>query len=204
MCELCKGIIGTDGPQGSKGNQVSMVTFIKMIFNACNIFMCHWHYDMYYKYTLQISVCVWVIARRCCSGSSWRDWATGSTGKSRSRGSVPTQRYIRWKGCTLSCKYTAAISAATKSFDHLNACQAHFLVALHEATTTLDFERVSDFPCMSGSSYKVMHTLWIMLPYTELQFQSCSSLVTLKLIGLMFLSRGCRVLKVPLDYQEKR
>lgn len=56
MCELCKGIIGTDGPQGSKGNQVSMVTFIKMLFNACNIFMCHWHYDMYYKYTVQISV----------------------------------------------------------------------------------------------------------------------------------------------------
>lgn len=58
MCELCKGIIGTDGPQGSKGNQVSMVKFIKMLFNACNIFMCHWHYDMYYKYTVQISVCV--------------------------------------------------------------------------------------------------------------------------------------------------
>lgn len=57
MCELCKGIIGTDGPQGSKGNQVSMVTF-KMLFNACNIFMCHWHYDMYYKYSVQISVCV--------------------------------------------------------------------------------------------------------------------------------------------------
>lgn len=29
-----------------------------MLFNTCNIFMCHWHYDMYYKYTVQISVCV--------------------------------------------------------------------------------------------------------------------------------------------------
>lgn len=88
-----------------------------------------------------------------------------------------------------------------KLLDRLNARRAHFPAALHAAATTLDFKRVSDFSCVSESSYKVMHTLLIILPYTELQWQLCSSL---KLIGVMFLSRGCQVLRVALDYQEKR